>query len=378
MTFDPNEVEALNLAGVRTLMSARTAVESSLLDVPGKMIYGNYAMALTLPQIARAIDERMPAEELGRKLKQVSVQMSIGLGGLLFTYVVGRLQRHLDAGWPDAGRVDDDEGAAFVYTWWARAMSEYRNDDRLLPDGDARGWPILGDADVAELADRALTRGPMQDVSGARRAIAQLEAFIFMLHADARDGINHHGPYDLGEGRTLLVKEHTDIQNLYLPWGPDHRADVSRVVVALVLQDVDCRIDFVGGLHISPQDYLSRCVGFEVLVGDDLHPISESEWHDIGASLTPLNRSLMRYYMGWDERQKVVHGAVQYGNVLRGWMETAGFTPEETRRIVIEPMVAAGEPYAEKLIAGNYPPIWDFVGGDYPPVPAIRAVKADA
>ncbi|MEV4420151.1 hypothetical protein AB0L40_09280 [Patulibacter sp. NPDC049589] len=369
--LDPNEIEALNLAGVRTLMGARTALEAPLLDVPGKMIHGNYAMAHTLPSIARAIEERVPAEELGRRLKQTSVQMSIGLGGLLFTYVLGRLQRHLDAGWPDGGRVDDDEGAAFVYSWWARAMREYRNDGRLLPGGDARGWPILGDADVKELAGLALERGPVQDTAGARRSIAQLEAFIFMLHADARDGINHHGPYDLGDGRILLVKEHTDIQNLYLPWGPDHRASESRVVLALVLQDVDCRIDFVGGLHID-EDYLSRCVGFEVLVGDDLRSVSEQEWHELAESLGPLNRSLLKHYMGWDERQKVDHGAVQYGNVLRGWMETAGFTEAETRRIVIDPMVAAGERYTDRIVGGDFPPIWDFVGGDYPPVPSIR------
>jgi hypothetical protein len=217
-----------------------------------------------------------------------------------------------------------------------------------------------------------MTRGPIQDVTGARRAIAQLEAFIFMLHADARDGINHHGPYDLGDNRVLLVKEHTDIQNLYLPWGRDHRASVSRVVLALVLEDVDCRVDFVGGLHISPQDYLGRCVGFEVLVGDDLHSVSEAEWHEIAKGVSPLNRSLLKLYMNWSEREKVVHGAVQYGNVLRGWMETAGFTEAETRRIVIEPMIENGELYSERLIRKEYPPIWEFVGGDYPPVPEIR------
>lgn len=372
LAFDPGEVEALNLEGVRTLMSARTALEAPLLDVPGKMIHGNYAMAHTLPHIARAIEDRVPAEELGRNLKQVSVQMSIGLGGLLFTYVLGRLQRHLDAGWPDHGRIDDDDEAALVYTWWARAMSEYRNDELLLPGGDARGWPILTPEDVERYAALAMDRGAMQDIAAARRAIAQTEAFIFMLHADARDGINHHGPYALGDDRILLVKEHTDLQNLYLPWGPDHWADVSRVVIVMVLQDVDCRVDFVGGLHISPQDYLDRCVGFDVLVGDDLHSVPEAEWHSIAEHLRPLNRSLLKYYMGWDERHKVDHGAVQYGNVLRGWMETAGFTPDETRRIVIAPMIAAGEEYSDRLVRKEYPPIWDFVSGEYPPVPPIR------
>jgi hypothetical protein len=373
--FDPNEVERLNLEGVRTLMSARTALDAPLLDVPGKMIHGNYAMAATLPQIARAIEERVPAEEMGRRLKQISVQMSIGLGGLLFTYALGRLQRHLDAGWPDGGQFDDDEDAAFVYTWWARAMSEYRNDNQLLPTGDAKqGWPILSDADRDALVDRAMSRGPIQDVPGARRAIAQLEAFIFMLHADARDGINHHGPYDLGDGRVLLVKEHTDIQNLYLPWGPDHQAEVSRIVIAMVLENAKCRVDFVGGLHIEPQNYLDGCLGFDVMVGDDLESVSEEEWHRLAGSVGPLNRSLLKYYMGWDERQKVDHGAVQYGNVLRGWMETAGFTVEETRRIVIAPMVAAGEEHSERLIRKDYPPIWEFVGTEeYPPVPPIKS-----
>ncbi|MEV4420148.1 hypothetical protein AB0L40_09265 [Patulibacter sp. NPDC049589] len=369
----PDEIEALNFAGVRSLMIGRTALEAPLVDVPGKMIHGSYAMAHVLPDIARTIEDRMPAEELGRRLKQTSVQMSVGLGGLLFTYVLGRLQRHLDAGWPDGGRVDDDEGAAFLYTWWARAMSTYREDDVLLPTADSPGWPILAPDAVKVLADQALARGPIQDVDGARRAIAQLEAFVFMLHADARDGINHHGPYDLGDGRVLLVKEHTDIQNPYLPWGPEHHAPVSRIAIALVLENVQIEVDLVGGLSASPQNYLANCVGFDVLVDDDLHSVSEEEWHEIAASTGPLNRSLLKRFMGWDARQRADHGAAQYGNVTRGWMETAGFTQDEVKKIAIEPFVAAGDRYIDRIAAGDHPPIFAFVVSDDPKLVPIRA-----
>ncbi|MEA2166767.1 MAG: hypothetical protein QOF76_67 [Solirubrobacteraceae bacterium] len=371
----PADVEAQFFAGIRQLMIGRTALEAPLLDVPGKMILGNYALAHKLPDFVDLLEERATAEELGLRAKRLGVQMGIGIPSLMWIYVLGRLQRHLDAGWPHNGRLDDDAEATRVYDFYARAMSTYRSDDRLVPQGgNGSGWPVLTASDAADLAARALARGPVQDVPKTRRANAQLEAFVFMLHADAREGMLYHGPYDLGDGTILLVKEYSDLQNLYLPWGPDHQLDVSCLVLAIVLENVECSLDVVTGLHIEPHDYIGAALGYEILAGDDLESISEAEWAAHGESTKPILKDLLRYYMTWDDRMKVLHGCAQYGNVMRGWMEAAGYTEAETRKLIIEPMEEAGAAYADRLIAKDYPPIWEYIASEEEPLlPGIRS-----
>jgi hypothetical protein len=371
---EPAKVEALYFEGIRKLMSGRSALEAPLLDVPGKMVIGDYAMAHGLPGFVARLERELPPEELGLRLKTLGVQAGIGVQGVMWPYVLGRLQRQLDAGFPNDGRLDDDKEAAYVYSWWERVISVYREDGRLVPTqpGAAHGWPILPAADVAALAERAEGRGRLHDVAGTRRAMAQLEAFVFMLHADAREGIWHHGPYPLHGGRVLLVKELTDLQNEYMPWAVGSGADVSRVVVVMVLEGVQCEVDLVGGLQITPENYLEQCTGVEILVGDALQSISEAELKDIAAAVQPRGRKLFGTFMQWDEREKVMHGAVEYASFLRGWFEAAGLTPDDFRAHCVSPWLEAAEPYAERLIAGDHPPIWAYVASDGPP-PGIRS-----
>jgi hypothetical protein len=124
---------------------------------------------------------------------------------------------------------------------------------------------------------------------------------------------------------------------------------------------------------VSPQDYLDRCVGFEVMVDDELRSVTEDEWHDIGASLQPLQRSLLRVFATWDARERTEHGTTQYANNLWGFMAAAGFDVEQTRRLAIDPVERAGAPYVDRLMRGDYPKVWEWVAGADPALPAIAA-----
>jgi hypothetical protein len=141
-------------------------------------------------------------------------------------------------------------------------------------------------------------------------------------------------------------------------------ADVARVVVALVLEDVTCRLDVVTGLHITPHDYLDRCVGFEVLVDDELRSVSKAEWHELGAGLQPLQRSLLRVFATWGARERTEHGTRQYANNLWGFMAVAGFDVEETRRLAIAPIEHAGAEYVDRLLRGDHPRVWEHLASE--------------
>jgi hypothetical protein len=378
ITENPKRVQEIYVAGARKLMLERTVVEAPLFDLPAKMVMGNLSSIHALPDIVKTITERVSPEELGTRLRSLGVQVGLGPQGIGWMYIIGRLQRYLNAGWPDREPTFDDHAeAAVVLSFYERLMRSYRSDGKVGPDeeGAEAGWPTLSEADVMDVESRARERGAPRDPHSVRRSLAQLESFIWIVHADARDGIWHHGPYPLSDGSILVFKELTDLQPDYLPWARDAGLSVSRVVVALILSDVDCAVDMVGGLHISDGDYLQHCAGIEILAGDALEPIDEERLAEIAAETKSRQKRLFVQMMSWDDDLKVSHGATQYANDLRGVFELAGFSPEEIQRELIEPFEAAGAAYTESLKNGEYvPTVFGYLGGETPPrVPDVNA-----
>src|SRR4051794_38785805 len=87
---------------VRRFMAERsTVIETTLFDLPRKMILYNQCAVEVLPGVVAEIERRVPATELGRRRRVVGLPLALDLGGLPWMYLFGRLQRYLDAGWPD-------------------------------------------------------------------------------------------------------------------------------------------------------------------------------------------------------------------------------------------------------------------------------------
>jgi len=355
--------------------SERTAmIETPLLDLPTKLTYGNYAVYHVLPALIAHLESRgLSAEDVGKRLKVLGVPVGCAaVSGFVWCYELGRLQRYIDAGWPEK-KVDigDREEAVRVLDWLARVSRVYRNDGKLLPeeDGAAATMSILDEATVQDVARRARSNGRPKDIAALRRASAQLEAFIFALNAEARDGIFNHGPYPLGDGTVLVVKELTNLQARFLPWITKERwLPVSKVVVAMVMEGVECRFDMFGGLYTAPHEYLENVVGLEILGGDALTPMTEGDLSAIAKKSQDIKRDLFREFVGWDERQKVHHAAPQYANDFAQLMEIAGYSDPDIRRLLIEPAEAAARQYLDRFMAGQRPAVWEHLGSGRNPI----------
>jgi hypothetical protein len=156
--------EQLGLA-IRRFMRERTAVESPLIDVAAKMVYGNYAAARTIPSLVDHLNERMSPEEIATRLKVLGIPVGLALYGMAWAYSLGRLQLFLDEGWPDRKVELPNDQSAKVMTWWARAMRVYRNDGGFVPgQGDAQGtFAILPQGIVDDLAVAAERYGKPHD-----------------------------------------------------------------------------------------------------------------------------------------------------------------------------------------------------------------------
>lgn len=364
---------------VRQFLGERTAVDSPLFDVTTKMVYGNYAAVEGVPSLMDLVNAKATPEEIGQRLKVLGVPLGLVMNGIGWAYSIGRLQLFLDAGWPekevDVAAIDEHTRAAEVYTWWARIMHVYRNDGELVP-GQGNAAPIfttLPEDTVRSVVERARQRGAVEDPRALRRAVAELDMYEFVTHAEARDGIHHHGPYDLGEGRKLLVKEFTDLQNKYMTSVTDeHRLDVSRVVVALVLRDVDIRMD-IFAVYSDPENYYEHIEAVEILAGDDLEPIDVTQLRAIADASVKAQRKYFMQMARWDDRTKVTHASAQYANDFHALMSLAGYGDDEVRELYVEPFIAAAERYFERAVSEERLKVFGHIlGGAEPVFPEVQ------
>ncbi|MEA2166768.1 MAG: hypothetical protein QOF76_68 [Solirubrobacteraceae bacterium] len=378
---DPTDLELAREAqaqmgrAIRRFLRERTAVESPLFDVAAKMVYGNYAAARTIPTLVDLLDARLEPEEVARRLRVPGIPLGLAMYGIAWAYSLGRLQLYLDAGWPARDVELDDDEAAKVMTWWARAMRAYRSDGLLVPGeaGAPETIPTLPPETVDALATSALAHGAPADPPRLRRSIAELDLFEFVTHAEARDGIHQHGPYPLSDGTQMLVKEFTDLQARHMPSiTAEHHLAEPRVVIALVLRDVQIRFDLFS-VYVDPDDYFDRIVGVEILAGDDLHPITEEELAAIAAGARTAQRKYFVAMAGWDDRLKVTHGATQYANDFHAPMLYAGYSQDEVKRLLVEPFERNAEDLFDRAVGAQNLRVFEHVIGDAEPVlPPIR------
>jgi hypothetical protein len=376
---DFNWLQDLYMVGVLALMKDRTIVQAPLFDLPAKMVTGVLASGFCIPAAIAELTARATPEELGDRIRKPGTSVAIGLPNFPFMYLLGRTQRYLYAGWPESEvTLEDHDEATRVLDFFERMIRAYRTDGKISPhdEGATPGWPVLRGDEVAAMADRALAAGPPADPAKVRRALSRIETMIFLLHADARDGIWHHGPYDLGNDRVLILKEHTDLRGPYLPWVRGHELSVSKIVTPMVLESVECHIDAFGALRTTPNNYLDHCVGMTWLVDDSLEEITADRLIEIAEETGPAGRGLYREMMGWDAALKVSHGALQYANNMRGFFEAAGFTAEEIQRLLFDRFEAATEPYIDRFVAGDLDPqVFVYITAEpTPPLPSVAPV----
>lgn len=365
-------------AAIRQFMAERsTVIETTLFDLPTKIVLGQYCGYDVLPLVTAELERRVLADELGRRRRAPGVNLALGLCGFLWIYLFGRLQRYLEAGWPDK-EVDlgDHEQAASVITYWEGVARAYRGDGSLVAgqtrtDGVIR---CLDEADVARLSEAALARGPVEDAAVVRKALAQMELYCFLVHGEQRDGIFNHGPYPLEDGSQMVLKELTDLQNPFMPWvTPERRLSTSLVVVPIVLRGIEAWFDMYGTLYTEPEDYFPYVTGIEILAGPELEPITMAELDGIGRQAHEVQKAVFREMAAWDERYKLLHAATQYANVNYPLLELAGATHDEIRAVLIEPFEQAGDKYVEKSREDSGR-LWEYVAsGRAPLFPEVKA-----
>ncbi len=311
----------------RALTATRTALESALIPVTAYILVSGVECYRRHPEMMRAISAAVPPEELGAAGRRPGNQIdSVHLWSIANIYLVGR-QVLAPFGMVVPER--DLEDTATALDFWKRAAGEFRGDGHLQA-WDAGGVVRPYGHDVVD----ALVAGtvPVSDDElnrRIRRLNAALTSYLFLLYFDTRAGYQDTGPYELPDGRVLLVRDFSEFGAGHFPWSADVAADLpySNLTAAFVLDDVRLHITDWGTSIAEPDDYLSRLRGFGLFTprsDGTLEPVPLELLDDLAASVKDAQRRCYRMIAGMTRNERINAGAYVYFTFLRPFAEQAG------------------------------------------------------
>jgi hypothetical protein len=301
------------------LTSERTALESALIPVSAYILIACVECYRRYPDMIREITAAAEPETLGRAGHTLTAQVDpVHLWAVPNFPLVGR--KVLTA----AGMVDpaaDAEGLGVIFDFWERAAGAYRFGDGTHQAADARGVATPYRAYAAEVAAAC---APIP----ASRLNALLTSYLFLLWYDTRSGYQDTGPYDLGDGRVLLLRRYNALGPSHFPWSAEigEAMPYTEVLGAFVLRDVALRVTDFGTSVTEPADYWSHveASGFFDVASGGLVPIDQEGRDALAAAAKRAQKRLYRVIAGMERGARIDAGAYVYFTFLRPFAELAG------------------------------------------------------
>jgi hypothetical protein len=312
------------------LTKERTSLESRLIPVSAYVVVSCIEALLRYPEMMRAIDAAMPAEEIGRRARRPGCRVNtVHLWTLANLPLVGRKVLSM----VDPAAANDVDALATIFDFWERAARAYRGDDGTLQAADTDTvTPYEGDVLAALLSGSAVVDDEAR--TRIKRFNATLVSYLFLLYFDTRVGTGDSGPYRLPDGRVALVRDYYQM-GVSDFWWSDVTCDVpyQNLTATFVLDGVSIdRITDFGTSNTTPEDYLDHVVGFGLTSPDartgELRPVALDELEDIVARVRTAQSAHYRNIARMSRDDKIRCGAYVYFGFLRPFAQEAGIENE--------------------------------------------------
>lgn len=356
------------------MTAERTALESQLIPVVAYILVAAAECWYRHPEMVRAIDAAMPAEQIGALGRRPGSRVNaVHLWSQANIYLQGRkLALTLrDLGLlPDV--VDDPDRTWAVLDFWQRAAGAYRGGDGTLQAWDAGGRNTpYGDDVVAQLLDGAAPV-PAGERPRITRFLATLYNYLFLLYFDTRVGTGDTGPYPLAGGRTLVVRDFYWLAESEFPWSYVAKDVPYRNLTAALVLDpgVQVRCDDWGTTTTEPADYTPFLSGFGLFTTDTPDgSLRRVDLAEIDALVPIVRRAQAEHYRNvaaMSRREKIDAGAYVYFSFLKPFADVAGLGDELDWTV---PLATTGALYdmIESIDWSAMPPP-DESGPYYPPL----------
>lgn len=326
---EANRLIAYHAPIARALSSERTSLESKLIPVSAYVITSCVECYLRYPDMIRAIDAAMPADEIGRTGRRPGTRINtVHLWGIANFWLLGR-KVIATMGAP----ADDTEDTFTVLNFWERASRAFRG------DGTMQAWDTNDARPYAGAVADELLAGTTPIDDAQRAAIKKLNAtlvgYLFLMWFDTRSGAQDTGPYPVPghDGQVMLVRDFAQLGRSDY-WWSDVAAEVPypNLTAALVLDDVTFRVTDFGTSYTTPEDYLDRLVRFGLYTtdgpGGTLRPVPLEESDAIVSAVRKAQSAHYRNIAAMDRQEKIRCGAYVYFSFLRPFALAAGIADD--------------------------------------------------
>lgn len=311
----------------RRLTDERTALESKIIPVSAYVIVSCIESFLRYPDMMRAIDAVLPAEEIGARARRPGCRVNtVHLWSIANFFLIGRKVYET----LDPAMAHDLDRVEAVLDFWERASLGFRADGTRHADDTGTAAPY-----DAAIVDQLLAGVHPVDDPELRQQIrsfnATLVAYLFLLYFDTRVGHGDTGPYRLDGGRVLLVRDFYQMAESDFPWS--HVAkDVPyrNLTAALVLDGVTVdRVTDFGTSYTTPEDFLEHLVGFGLYTTDGeppgrLRAVPLDEMAEIVRAVRGAQSAHYRNIAAMSRDDKIRAGAYVYFSFLRPFAIEAG------------------------------------------------------
>ncbi len=331
----------LRTAGDETyfLGLTRTVQESKFFPVSAYILLGYFNSFYRYPALLRKIERNMSAEDLANRVRNVNSKCQSAIANWCLTnfYLLGR-EMLINMGCIRPH--DAAEDVCYVLDFWRRFNLAARREDghitckegghrsQLLPE--RRIQVFHADLYPCEHGD------PLH--AATDKFIAAVSQYAVLVACESRACMSNHGPYKLGEGKELLVREFYDLAEGDMPWldGIAEEIPHARLTVTTAVKDTHFYIvDDWGSFESKPEYRSTNLCGIGLYTSDEL-----SETHiPVGmGSKEQLTETLVQYaeifrrttaklwqrFAGYSRNQLVDAGALTYFAVIKDFAHVAG------------------------------------------------------
>lgn len=339
----------------RIMTAERTSLESGLIPVSAYIVVACCEAYFRYPEMIPVIEAAMPAEKIGAAGRRPGIQVNpVYLWSVANFFLVGRKFLTLFQ------LVDDQPEPAFtVLNFWERAALAYRG------DGHRQAWDAgfttrtYADDVVRTLADAAVPVADDDARARLKRFNATVTAYLFLLYFDTRVGTSDTGPYDLGDGRVLLVRDWYRMAESDFWWSDVAKGvPYNNLTAGVVLEGVDVKVNDWGTSITTPEDYLDRLVGFSLFTTDNggFEPVDLGEIDSITTEVRTAQAQHYRNIAAMSRAEKIRCGAYVYFTFLRPFAEVAGVADDLDWTVPLATKERGLYDLLEPIEGGNTPP----------------------
>lgn len=331
------------------LCVTRTVQESKLFPVSSYMLLSYLNAFYRYPALLRKIEASMPAERIADRARYVGLRIStIGMGWCMIGfYLLGR-EMLINMGM--LRPQDAAEDVIYVLDFWKRfQLSWHRNNGHITNQEAGHRGQILPESTLQVFHSDLYPCAPGDALhTAAVKFTAAASQYGFLVACESRISLNNHGPYALGNGVEMIVRDFMELAEGDLPWldGVAGEVPYSSLTMTTAVKDTHFYLmDDWGSFETKPEYKAENVCGVGLYTSDVLTegrvPVGMGSAEELTATFDRLAETLRdatarlwKRFAGWSRDQMLDAGAFTYYAIIKDLAHIAGcYDPEDWMRI---------------------------------------------